>query len=238
MTPEERLYAYPQSSQLAAQTGCIGLTTVSAETGDTSWTTDYAPLHTDEFTANFDLVQKVFHFNDPATSFIHDRDALLNICQTLADSSFGNGSEYGFRINTEQYSYIMRHEITAESADTCIYAYRRESLDRHMAEARRGIRFITTDYKDLFTLPDGGYIRIEHPNGLHTDRQCRYIDSTHVEVGSNLYHICEFAEVMKQLGNTISPRDPMTPRQFEAIWDSHRAKTDKNKPKRKSDPQR
>lgn len=240
LTPEERIYAYPQSSDITIDTGCVGYMNINAETGDQSWTTRYSPLYSDEFTADFDLVQKVFHFNDPATSFIHDRDVLLHICQTLADSSFGNGTEYGFRINTERFSYLMRHEIGADSTITGIYAYERKMLDAHMNEAQRGIRFITTDYKDLFTLPDGAYIRINHPNGLHTDRQCRYIDSTHVEIGNGLYHICEFSELMKQLGNTVSPRDPITPRQFEAIWDSHRAKTDKStpKPKYKPDPQR
>ena len=37
-------------------------------------------------------------------------------------------------------------------------------------------------------------------------RTCRYIDDYHVEIGSNLYHICEFAEHMEyggKLANVI-----------------------------------
>lgn len=206
--------------------------------GEASWTTCYSPLHTDEFATDFDLVQKVFHFNDPKSSFIHDRDVLLNLCEALADSSFENGTEYGFRINTEQFSYIMRHEIGADTATTNIYAYRRDHLDRHMEEAKRGIRFIDTGYNTLFTIPDGGVIRIEHPNGDHTDRVCRYIDSTHLEADRGLYHICEFAKMMERAGDTVHPQDALTPRQFEHIWDKRHPKQEKPKPKHKHDPQR
>ena len=34
---------------------------------------------------------------------------------------------------------------------------------------------------------------------------CRYIDDSHVEVGDDLYHICEFAERMEQCGATFIP---------------------------------
>ena len=30
------------------------------------------------------------------------------------------------------------------------------------------------------------------------DRVCRYIDDCHVEIGSELYHICQFAEIMER----------------------------------------
>ena len=33
----------------------------------------------------------------------------------------------------------------------------------------------------------------------------RYIDDSHVEVGDDLYHICEFAERMEQCGATFIP---------------------------------
>jgi hypothetical protein len=36
-------------------------------------------------------------------------------------------------------------------------------------------------------------------------RTCRYIDDYHVEIGDNLYHICEFAERMEQNGHTCEP---------------------------------
>ena len=35
---------------------------------------------------------------------------------------------------------------------------------------------------------------------------CRYIDETHAEIGSNnLYHICQFAEMMEETGSKVIP---------------------------------
>jgi hypothetical protein len=67
------------------------------------------------------------------------------------------------------------------------------------------IRFISSDYKELFTVPDGGHITITLDNGEQMIRQCSYYDECHVGVGTSLYHICEFAERMEQNGNTYEP---------------------------------
>lgn len=45
------------------------------------------------------------------------------------------------------------------------------------------------------------------------DRTCRYIDDYHLEVGNNLYHICEFAERMEQNGNAVIPLRSSLPEQ-------------------------
>ena len=37
------------------------------------------------------------------------------------------------------------------------------------------------------------------------ERTCRYIDDYHLEVGTNLYHICEFAELCERNGHTVEP---------------------------------
>ncbi|MFR6298053.1 MAG: hypothetical protein ACLUML_02320 [Acutalibacteraceae bacterium] len=50
-------------------------------------------------------------------------------------------------------------------------------------------------------------------DGEQLDRTCRYIDDYHLEVGSNLYHICEFAERMEQNGNTVIPLRSSLPEQ-------------------------
>lgn len=89
----------------------------------------------------------------------------------------------------------------------------REWLDRHIEKASRGIRFITPDYKEKFRIPDGDKIRITLSDGEQLDRTCRYIDDYHLEVGSNLYHICEFAERMEQNGNTVIPLRSSLPEQ-------------------------
>ncbi len=58
-------------------------------------------------------------------------------------------------------------------------------------------------------MKDGDQIRIITPEGDKRDRTARYIDDYHVEiagaVGSSLYHICELAERMEELGNKVIP---------------------------------
>ena len=72
------------------------------------------------------------------------------------------------------------------------YCYRRDWLDQHMKDAEKGIRFIDSHYKELFRIPDGGKVKIHYSWNEDQIRTCRYIDDYHVEIGSNLYHICEF----------------------------------------------
>ena len=93
------------------------------------------------------------------------------------------------------------------------YCYQREWLDNHLQKAEKGIRFIDPHYKEQFTIPDGDKIRITLSSGEHYDRECRYIDDYHLEVGDNLYHICEFAERMEQNGNTVIPLRSSLPEQ-------------------------
>ena len=67
------------------------------------------------------------------------------------------------------------------------------------------IRFIDSNYNELFTIPDGGYINIMVHNGETLTRQCVFRDEFHTQIGTDMYHICEFAEKMEQNGNKYEP---------------------------------
>ena len=69
----------------------------------------------------------------------------------------------------------------------------------------KDIRFINPHYKELFTIPDGGYINITLDNGEILTRKCTFRDEYHTDIGGNMYHICEFAEKMERNGNTYEP---------------------------------
>lgn len=87
-----------------------------------------------------------------------------------------------------------------------------------MRQAEKGIRFITPDYKELFRIPDGDRIRMTLPSGETLEQTCRYIDETHLEVGNNLYHICEFAERMQHNGvKTIPLRSSLPEKCFSVL---------------------
>lgn len=72
---------------------------------------------------------------------------------------------------------------------------------------KKYIRFISSDYKTLFYLPDGGRIRITYSDGKQDDKVCRFADEYHTRIGFFHYHICEFAERMEQIGAKYEPLD-------------------------------
>jgi len=74
-----------------------------------------------------------------------------------------------------------------------------------MRNAEYGIRFITPNYKEKFRIADGDSIRMTSPSGETQDKPCRFVDETHLEVGNNLYHICEFAELAQRNGVQLIP---------------------------------
>ena len=112
---------------------------------------------------------------------------------------------YGVRVDTEKYAYLCRLNPNKGEYNLYCYCYIKDWLDKHIRSAEKGIRFITPEYKEKFRISDGEKIRITFSDGEVKDRVCRYIDDSHVEVGDDLYHICEFAERMEQSGATFIP---------------------------------
>lgn len=70
------------------------------------------------------------------------------------------------------------------------------------------IRFIDSSYNELFNVPDGGNIVLTRFDGSKTALSCTYIDDYHAKIGKNVYHICQFAELMEQNGAIYEPEHP------------------------------
>lgn len=62
-------------------------------------------------------------------------------------------------------------------------------------------RFINSHYKDLFRIPDGSCVQIHYPDET-VIKPCTFIDEYHTRVGYNVFHICQFAEIMERNGAT------------------------------------
>lgn len=62
------------------------------------------------------------------------------------------------------------------------------------------IRFIDSHYNELFRIKDGESITVKYPDGHTENRECKYIDEYHTYIGSNGFHICEWAELMEAKG--------------------------------------
>lgn len=56
----------------------------------------------------FDEVIKALRGDDQYGSVFKNRGALLSLCIRTPESSFENGREYGFRADTDHYSYMFR----------------------------------------------------------------------------------------------------------------------------------
>ena len=208
MTQVERLYAYKQSHQLNVQTGAIGyLRGDFGKNGAEFYSTFFdlrESLKTDAFRADIDTVVSTMR---EAGGPLRDRYAMASFCGLRESAAFkGNlGTEYAYRVDTAQFSYLMRCNPTPHDYNFYIWCYQRASLETHMASAQRGIRFITPDYREKFRIQDGDQVRVRYADGESKDLRCRYIDDYHLEVGGNLYHICEYAERIEQMGATVIP---------------------------------
>lgn len=207
MLPEERKYTYAQSQQIRGQTGSIGHLRGYFDNDGysffTTWDEHSSRLKTDEFKTELDYVVNALRFD----GLFKSRSSLLSYCHKYESSVFAGSccEEYGFRVDTKKYTYLIRCNPNKGEYNFYVFCYVREWLDNHVQNASRGIRFINPNYKELFRISDGEKIRITLSDGEKLDKVCRYIDEYHVEVGNNLYHICEFAERMQQCGNTVAP---------------------------------
>lgn len=66
------------------------------------------------------------------------------------------------------------------------------------------IHFINSGYKEQFRIPDGGTIQMEYPDRA-TSARCEYLDEYHTRIGSEVYHICQFAELLERNGGVCRP---------------------------------
>ena len=135
MTPDERGFAYTQPDLLEVS-GCIGHLRVDmGNTGTqffSSWDDHQADLKTADFKAEFDTVINALRNDGEYGGILASRTALASYCLRQPESAFENGREYGFRVDTDKYSYLLRlNPNRGEYAAYC-YAYEKEKLDRYL----------------------------------------------------------------------------------------------------------
>lgn len=211
MTPQERMYSYSQSSQIEAQTGCIGHLRGDFGAGQeffTSWFEHRGEYKTKEFKLELDEVVNSLRENN---GLLFSRGSMSRYCWRHSEAEMvGNYcTEYGFKLKTDHHTYMLRCNPNYGDYNFYLYAYVGRFLEHHMEKAQQGIRFITPGYKEIFRIPDGDMIRIFTGGGETRDRTCRYIDETHFETNGNyssvLYHICEFAERLEKTHGSVIP---------------------------------
>ena len=227
LTQPEQKYTYSQSTQIAGQTGCIGHLRGDFDSSGngffTSWDDHRAQWKTDEFKAELDEVINTLR---EGKGLLHNRRDMAAFARANPDAAFmGNYcTEYGFRVDTDKHAFLLRCNPTKGDYNFYCYCYVKDWLDGHIQKAQQGIRFIDPHYNERFRIPDGGRIIISYAWGEKTEKTCRFIDEYHSEIGSSLYHICEFAEKMKMNGHSYEPKpeEPPSPKKAPKHRDHER----------------
>lgn len=207
LTEKEDKYTFSNSMQISTQCGLIGHLRADMDSDGngffSSWEDYRKELKTDEFKDEFD---KVINSLREEGDILYNRKSLAKYCYSSPQAKMNNEQNYyGIRVDTQKYAYLCRLNPNKGEYNLYCYCYIKDWLDKHIHSAEKGIRFITPEYKEKFRISDGEKIRITFSDGEVKDRVCRYIDDSHVEVGDDLYHICEFAERMEQCGATFIP---------------------------------
>ena len=214
MKPEEVLYSYRNSQQISNQTGLVGYIRADMGTnGNQFWVTWNCfrnDLNTPEFSNE---LSELLHSLRQDGKYLSDRDTLMRFCLDSKNAlPYETGRDFGVRVNTGDHAYLMRLNPHKGEYNLYCYCYRKDWLDSHIRQAKRGIRFIDPHYRERFRIADGDEIIISGEPNAYTVRDvparyvCRYIDDSHFEYGPNLRHICEFAETLERRNGTCRPR--------------------------------
>lgn len=185
-TKEERLYARRQSMQLVCETGCRGYGV--STTDGVRWRDEYKDV------------------GDVDAEYIND--LLMDARNPKTPEAFPDAEdpeapgEYVLRTDDDDWAYILRCKPAHMSG--AVYVYLREWLNKHIEDARRGVRFIDSHYNDFFRCEDGEKVEVwQGDDDYCIISEVRYIDPTHLEIDGDLYHICELAEITERNGIKI-----------------------------------
>ena len=151
MSPEERAYSYSHEDDVMQSSGCIGHLRgdMGSDGGGffTSWTDHDDALKSNEFKAELDAVVDALRFDPRYGHLLGTRSDLNAYCRSHADSGF-DGSytrEYGFRADTDRYSYMIRCNPTRGDYNFYIYAYEKEKLEHALSPESEKIRVLVVE---------------------------------------------------------------------------------------------
>ena len=210
LLPEEQKYTFKQSRQIAVQTGFIGYSkfewlNVGSTLYSVLWNSEpETKVITDDFYHEYgELVDCLRQEGN----FLHSVSNMQEFCNVFADEiSFYDKRNFGVRIDTKERTYLIRFTPKSPQNNVFCFCYLKDWLDGHIEKAKRGIRFFNADYVTMFTATDGDDVVITTKDGEIMERQCRYIDDYHLQIGCNIYHICEFADINERCGNQLKPK--------------------------------
>ena len=141
LASSERDYTYSafQDQGRDESAGCIGHLRADFGSGGkgfySSWTDHIAGLKSPAFKAEIDEVINALR----ADGFLAGREAMAEYCYSNPEASYGNDREWGVRVDTERYAYLMRLNPRRGEYNLYCYCYERDRLDRHLQAERSGV---------------------------------------------------------------------------------------------------
>ena len=137
MKPEEYNFAYTQKQEIMDDSACIGHLRVDMGSNGkgffTNWDDHRPELKSPEFKAEFDVLINTLRGDGDDGYFLKDRDSLKKFCYKFPESKMTDeGREFGFRIDTDDYAYMLRLNPNRGEYAAYVYAYERDLLDFYL----------------------------------------------------------------------------------------------------------
>ncbi len=136
LTPAERQFTYSQGQRIFEAAGCIGHLRADMGSSGTgfysTWDDHCGELKTQEFKDELDGVINALRFDSAYGGILKDRPALSRYCYAHPATEYGNDREYGIRVDTARYAYLMRLNPNRGEYNLYCYSYERDKLDRYL----------------------------------------------------------------------------------------------------------
>jgi len=162
MKPSEQDFAYTQEQEILVASGCIGHLRVDMGSEGYSffstWDDHQKTLKSSTFVQEFDIIIDALRFNPKYQGMLANRESLKKFCQNNSEAYIEeSGREFGFRVDSAEYSLMVRLNPHKGEYAAYIYAYDREMLDCYLRE-------INSPVIDAFNdgLPKGSKPSLNH----------------------------------------------------------------------------
>ena len=127
--------------QIRGQTGSIGILQ-GGYGADNEFHSDFHEINNQLKTEEFETdLQKALCSGE--YSVLENLDTMREFTLQHPQNGFP-GTEYGFRVETEKFAYLVRCNPEKESDNVEIHCYVKEWLDEHIGKAEKGIRFVNS----------------------------------------------------------------------------------------------
>ena len=211
-----------------------------------SWLMDQPPAdilnHAVEYTVREDILMEMGVLelpDDQARALLASPDAMSDIYKTFSKMvDTGHMDVVRECIEDRAASLSMEQAVEQAARDAAIGAaglegveaaqvgltslkdfrdsdIRRRSIWEPETLPKDDLRFIDSGYNEQFRLPNGGRIEVEYPDRTFS-APCEYIDDYHAYIGGEVYHMCQFAEVLERGGGVCRPEPVLDAEQ--AAW--------------------